>query len=286
MGLKSLVLIVAIAVFIIFAIQNGGAIALAFFGFNSPALPLWIWILVALLAGIISSLFINLLSSHPVGNNSKNQSFNPPYPPPPQPSRKKEKYQPLEESNPIPETPTAKLNYRWEEDEVFEDLPDNPVNAVEEIATTNPENEAGISAEDIVEDIKEEKRELEEIIEEEIELKEENLEDNQEIEQEEEKEEQLPISSEEKQPSVTENDSSPILKQREASPYSYQTREKTQIRPKTVKKAQEQAKIPPSPPKRLYKGVYDAPYRVIAPSQNDVNNDDNDFYDDEEDWDF
>lgn len=286
MGFKGLLFIITIASFTIFAIQNRGAIALTFFGFNSVALPLWIWILLALFAGIISSLIINLLSRNPVSNNQRNQFPEAPYSPPPQPQARKQKSIPVEKSSQKMETPTEKLNYQWEEDEVFEDLPDNLVNFVAEEINPPPDNEFNNLNEPnepiVSEETPEKKREsIEEIPNQNEELEElEELEEKQDIN----------ISQETIQARKTEEieDVSPnFLKTREASPYSYQTREKTQIRSKTAKNPQNEVKPTPSPPQRLYQGVYDAPYRVIAPAQ-DEDNDNQDYYfeEDDEDWDF
>ncbi len=321
MGFKSLLLIVSIAFFAIFAIQNRGAIVLTFFGFNSPALPLFLWVLLALLAGIISSLLINLLTSNPVNNNQRNQSVNAniPYSPPPQSPPRQQKSPPVEKSHQERETATENLNYRWEEDEVFEDLPDNPVNTVAQnnfmtdrmpvsptILEKNLLNETTestqipstpnqeIEDEEIAEIPLTPNQEIEdeEIPDEEIKIKDEEIPDEEikieDIQDIEDKEELTTFAQEIATP---EREDYPpnLLKTREASPYSYQTREKTEIRPKNTKSKAKQNPSPPTP-KRLYQGVYDAPYRVIAPAQ-DYNSDyeldrDDDFEENDEDWDF
>lgn len=287
MGFKSLLLIVFILFFAIFSFQNRGAIALTFFGFNSPTLPLFLWVLLALLAGIISSLLINLFSNNLVENNQRNQSFYPPYSPPPPTQPKKEKYPPLEKSDLPQENIREKLSYRWEEDEIFEDLPDNSPQTIPQTnssvtdktyipakieSTTSPPESSEIS---LTSNQATEKPETREERENQAETKEE---ENSNI--------NVAVQSAE-----TEDDSPFYGFSRQASPYSYQTREKTDIRPKTSKS---RAKQPPvSPPKRVYQGVYDAPYRVIAPAQDDSDyNSDykgdrrDDFIEDEEDWDF
>lgn len=277
MGFKSLLLLVSIAFLAIFAFQNQGAIALTFFGFNSPALPLFLWMLLALLAGIISSLLLNVLSSNQTNYGQRNQSFNPPYSPPP--PRK-------EKSNPAGERIMEGLNYGEEEDEVFEDLPDNSVNKVtktnaitEEIPVSETISEKNSTPETTFTTPSEEKKETPAI----------SLTSNEEREDEEmearENQENLSSFLQEMQPPETEDSSPNLWKTREACPYSYQTREKTDIRPKTAKSVAKQT--PPSPkPKRVYQGIYTAPYRVITPAQDYNGEQNDDFEEDDEDWDF
>ncbi|MTF39287.1 hypothetical protein [Cyanobacterium aponinum] len=288
MGFKSFVLIGSIAFCIIFGLQNRGAIVLTFFGFNSPALPLFVWILMALFAGIISSLMINLLSNNPIPKNKKNQSFNPPYSPPPQPSPQPIKAKPNISLNQNPPIEKEKPQYQWEEDDVFEDLPDTPIINTPLPINKLPENEVAYpktkieSESKTQEHIKETTNKIEE--EEEIKIEEPKPIDSPSTEIETENKTSMSEITK-----LSEEDYPPenLLKPRQASPYSYQSREKTEINPKKTKKNPSQAKESPPQPKRTYKGVYDAPYRVIAPAQtnNTAENYDN-FDDEDDDWDF
>lgn len=267
MGFKSLLLIVVMAFFVIFAIQNGGAIAFTFFGFKSPAFPLWMWILIALLAGIISSLIINFLSTNTIGKNERNQTFEPSYssPPPPPPPERKQKSIPEEKSMEETKTVPEKLEYQWQEDEIFEDLPDTPIHETLEEINTTSENEF-ISQENSVP--------------EEIESKPEKTISHQKSED----KENVIITQEEIKTPNNDDFPPPLLKPREASPYSYQSGEKTQIRPTRVNPPPKEKKEKSNPtPKRLYQGIYDAPYRIIAPAQD---NQDEEFFEDDEDWEF
>ncbi|MBF2057870.1 MAG: hypothetical protein IGQ45_11795 [Cyanobacterium sp. T60_A2020_053] len=71
---------------------------------------------------------------------------------------------------------------------------------------------------------------------------------------------------------------SPVsVKPRQAAPYSYQPKERTEIVPKSAKVRTNQAT------NRSPDDIYDVSYRVITPSKNSPNDD---YYDEEEDWDF
>ncbi len=80
MGFKSLPLLIFLICIVLFSLQNLQSVSLVFFGFSSLSLPLSIWIVLSLLAGILSSLFIQLLTK---SSNSKNNNYyNPPNPNP------------------------------------------------------------------------------------------------------------------------------------------------------------------------------------------------------------
>lgn len=287
MGFKSFVLIGSIAFFIIFALQNRGAIALTFFGFNSPALPLFVWILIALFAGMISSLLINLLSNNPIPKTRKNQSLNSPYSPPPQPSPQPIKAKPTISPNQNPPTEMKKPQYQWEEDDVFEDLPDTPIIDTSLPINNPPKNELTYPDTQIQQEFELQENIETDInkIEEEIKSEEQKPIDNSPIEAEAESKTSIPEIN---KPSEEDYPPENLLKPRQASPYSYQSREKTEINPKKIKKtpSQSEEKSPPQA-KRTYKGVYDAPYRVIAPAQtNNTPENYDDFDDFDDDWDF
>lgn len=65
MGLQGLVLFVLLCAVVLFVGQNLTPLALFFFGFNSPSLPLSVWVILSFAAGFISSWLIGLLSYNP-----------------------------------------------------------------------------------------------------------------------------------------------------------------------------------------------------------------------------
>jgi hypothetical protein len=89
-----------------------------------------------------------------------------------------------------------------------------------------------------------------------------------------------------KKSSVEDIPSPAWLKSREASLYSYQPKEKTEIKT-TPDKVKSEPNIPKNSfPAKNADGIYDASYRVISPSQDQVNQDEVYWDDEDEDWDF
>ncbi|MGI0482959.1 hypothetical protein ACN4EE_19515 [Geminocystis sp. CENA526] len=304
MGFKIILLISIVLITALFTLQNAQPITLVIFGYNSLSLPLSLWVIVAVLAGILSSLIIQILSSSSPQRKSDYSDNQKPYNPPPKP--KSSFKQPSEDK--VFSPPSAGVNppkYNKPVEEIDEDFDfDFDEDSTPQIPLNNqyhdnfaeyeqPENYPEEAKDNI--ELKEEilplekPSEVEPIILDKNTYSEEkiaeNLEEN--IQQKE------PIN-----PVINEQDNVPsetFLKAREASLYSYKPREKTEIKPKSPK-----IKTPSSPPKNRsiepskssdnrYRegGVYDAPYRVISPAYDDTSPvQDDEFFDDDEDWDF
>lgn len=271
MGFSTVILGIMLLIAGLFFVQNLQPVALIFFGFNSVTLPLSLWSLIALLSGVIMSLLVNLL----LGSNSPSP---PQYPdnPPPSPSRnpRRSTKESVKSPNEYPETleeesikqyppkvnqPSTiieddEFDFLEEDDDIFpnktpdRDSPPPPINTQEkeENSQSPPENPLK----------KDESFEVSSSSPLEVEKPQEN---------------KPLITPPPQEDSMT---SETVSKTRDASPYSYLSGEKTQIRP-----------VSPPPRKKpvvTNKGeVYDVPYRVINASEEPDN-----IYDDEEDWDF
>ncbi|BAQ66273.1 hypothetical protein GM3709_3038 [Geminocystis sp. NIES-3709] len=255
------------------------------------------WIILAVLAGIFSSFIIQLLSYSAPQNRDNSSAKKPSYNPPssPQPSFKntpKNKVfsQPLPVENNTqyksqPEEIDPDFDFDFEEDFIPETSliyqKDN-INIKQKKEQINLNFEDNVPVENISQDeviITEKNQEVLENI---------NFSISETLEEEsskiEEKEEDMIYSPVEDIPSET------FLKIREASLYSYQPGEKTEITPKRLNPTPPKTRSSNSPKSldnKERKQVYDAPYRVISPaSDNILPKDDEEFFDDDEDWDF
>ncbi len=257
MGFKGFILLVLLLIFSILTLQNLQPMSLVFFGSKPITLPLSIWILLFTGAGIFSSLVIYLLSggsSTPkkVPNQSQFPDKNyPPYPPS-QPSSntpKNRQPKPSEKRQSVPYSYQPEPEPELEQDQrIYQDEIDELDN-------------------EVVETIQVEK----------IEPKDAPILDDREPEI------QDTINREKEENQVQEDDDfneDAFTKPRPASLYSYSSRERTEIKPKSTPKT-----------RRNYpqQDVYDADYRVILPpsrGKNQPNQDDDSYYDGDEDWDF
>ncbi|BAQ60677.1 hypothetical protein GM3708_1083 [Geminocystis sp. NIES-3708] len=249
----------------LFFVQNLESISLVFLGFNSLSLPLSFWIILALFAGILSSLIIQVLSNNSTETIKSNQSFSsnntpPSYNSPSVQSSFKNKSQPEKKvfsSPPIYQKSIVSNNISDDIDSDFEEIPENideyNQNLEENITINNIDINPPLEKESIANDDKESEKELTSSPSEDIAL-------------------------------------DRILKPREASIYSYQSREKTDIKP-PLSTSQPNRQKPSLPNKRVNNyqgGIYDAPYRVITPAYNDEKEEkiNSNFDDEDEDWDF
>lgn len=275
MGFKSFLLLIIIVFLAIFSIQNLQSISLVFFGFKSLTLPLSFWIILSLLAGIISSLFVQFLSTKPRQKTNYNQSFSPPPPPsnyPPSPAVQ-EKITPPRNNQRY--TSSAQVTNQQYSEYDFDFLAE-PQTSIDrdrqrEYNIQEPSREKPATK------FSPEEQDRSFISDEQI-----NGEET----------ENTPKKS-----SVEESAKSPVaeapseawLKAREASLYSYQPREKTEIKiPKRIEKTETNQRSNDSSYSRRADGIYDAPYRVIPPSSEPMYEDNDDIYydDEDDDWDF
>ncbi|MBE9222484.1 hypothetical protein IQ215_07210 [Cyanobacterium stanieri LEGE 03274] len=244
MNFKSLTLITFFLLLILLLVQNSQAIPIIILGNTAINIPLSIVIFSGFLGGIISTLIIKFLVNLsspkiPKSNNYKSNYPNQPSPPEPQ-----------EYSRTIEEKYHPNYQPKYQDDPIYPDELD-----IEN--KPSPNN---------------------------IETIENNHNNTPELEE---------INQEKNQPSIEEKKETPIdtssplensetatqtnQKTRQAAPYSYQPRERTEIVPKT-------AKIPPRQPSRtVSEDIYEATYRVITPPYQE----EEDFDEfNEEDWDI
>ncbi|WP_017295196.1 LapA family protein [Geminocystis herdmanii] len=319
MGFKIILLISIVLIIALFTVQNAQNITLVFLGFNSLNLPLSLWMILAVLAGIVSSFMIQLLSSSSSNKNSNYSNYSPSESdnnPPPRKPKSSFKQQPDNQvySPPLPVENNLKYNNPNEElDADFdfdfeEDLtPKKPLTDNQENNNNFQQSQDSFDSDfDFEEDFSSENPPFEENLplENVPEVKSIINEINQEVAP-----EINPIIPEESpqieiKKVINPNDNIPsetFLKPREASLYSYKPGEKTEIssKPTNIKTsqkndpkssiAQRHFVIEPSKPSenRYSGGVYDAPYRVISPGYDDTSPLENDeFFEDDEDWDF
>jgi uncharacterized integral membrane protein len=278
MGFKTLTFLIVIIIMSLFFIQNVDSISLVFLGFKSPIFPLSLWIICALFAGIFSSLMIQVLSNNPTiiktksnqsfSNNNNNLSDNPPpspkYNPPlaqipfvdkPQTEKKSFSPTPIYNKNSVPDN----VIDDFDKDFDFDDMPEN-INQDNQLL--EEKNQPNLTTNNI--DINP-PLEIENIPSPEIIL-----------------EKELTPSSSEDIPLEK------ISKPREASIYSYQSKEKTDIKPQlsTPKSNQQKKSLPNNRDNNNQGGVYDAPYRVISPANDSQEDIYNNLEDDDEDWDI
>lgn len=307
MGLRGLFLFFIAIIAIIFSLQNSQLIYLIFFGFKSLSLPLYLWIIIFILGGIISSLIIQLLSNSSASDKpsdikqpSPSSYQNPPASFPHQyPNNQKKKVATSAVSQPSPE---ERQEAYYHQVNIESSTPENMVDEIEHISYTITEDELYTNEKQEEDDSdiffdEENKQESETIIKNDTEESETVI--DEEIQEsatiiEEDKEEIVTkkwvVSSEDDIPSES------FLKTREASLYSFKPREKTEIIPKSSSSSkssnasQKRISSSSSSSQNINRGgVYDATYRVISPPRDDrKDNDDYDgeFFDDDDDWDF
>ena len=277
MGFKSLVLLIAFAFIAIFSLQNLQSISLVFFSLNSLTLPLSIWIVLSLLAGIISSLVIQFLSNNFVRKNNYSQSYTPQsptdYPPSPSVTETLPRQEKRQTFSSPPVASSSINNMPSEEDlNVFDDRKIKYTKQKQQTTTnffddepplTSPSknmNDSSFPQPDT--------QKVSKVVEQDTTTSDTN------------------VSFPTPQKSPVQDIPSPAwLKSREASVYSYQPKEKTHIKTTPDKFKSEPNQPKKSPPAKKADGIYDASYRVISPSQDQVNQNDNEDWDDE-DWDF
>lgn len=280
MGFKTLMFLIVIIIMSLFFVQNLESISLVFLGFNSLSLPLSFWIILALFSGILSSLIIQVLSSNSMPKTKPNQSFspnknipdnppnspiyNPIYNPPSvkssfadKPIAEKQTFsaQPIYAKNSLQNNPPDELDKEFD----FDDIPENTYENNQLLDKNNQPNFT-INNIDINPPLETESIPSIEITSE-TEFTPSSLED-------------IPLEK--------------ILKPREASIYSYQSREKTDIKPKlsTPKLSKQKQSLPNNRDNKFKGGIYDAPYRVISPADDNNQQDIDNNFDDDEDWDF
>ncbi|MBL1210553.1 hypothetical protein [Geminocystis sp. GBBB08] len=266
MGFKTLIFFIIVIIIILLFIQNLQPISLVFLGFNSLSLPLSLWLLFALFMGMLSSLIIQILSNNLIPKTKSNQSFssnnisNNPPPSPPSFTAK-----PITEKKAVYQPPMSNENIKknnqfneFDNDLDFDDIPENiekDNQILEEKKQVNYSNNIDLNT----------PLEKELITTPDIIL---------------EKELNTPVS--EDIPLET------FLKPREASIYSYQSGEKTEIKPKssTFKPNQKKQSSPKNPNQNYQERVYDAPYRIIAPASENKDKEIYNDFDEDDDWDF
>lgn len=320
MGFKIILLISIVLITGLFTVQNAQNITLVFLGFNSLNLPLSLWMILAVLAGILSSFIIQLLSSSSSQKNSNYysppESDNNPPPPPSQKQKSSFKKQPDNQvfSQPLPvennlkyHNPDEELDSDFDFDFEEDSTPEKPLTYNQENRNNFEQSPDFLDADfDFQEDLPSENIPFQEDLplESVPEVKPIVNEQNQEIPTkitppipEKLPEESVPLETKE---IINSNDdnipSETFLKAREASLYSYKPGEKTEITPKStkIKTSQKNDEISSierskSSENRYSGGVYDAPYRVISPSDDydeQLSSEDDEFFDEDEDWDF
>jgi len=281
MGFRIIFFLLFFSITGVLIIQNSQNITLIFLGSISFTFPLSLWLVIAFFAGIVSSFLIQILTYSPSNKStysSNNNYSNSPPSPPQSPSSIKNK--PVEQD--FQEKPEYKsfnqekdINEDFDFDFEEELKPDNETIYNPEV----PENKEKITINEpeispSLQEINKEKTE-------------ETLQENTSSFSEEELITEIPP---EKVNPVDNTPSATFTKPREASLYSYQPREKTEIIPKSIKQKSANSTTTENTPrsnsnKREIEKVYDVPYRVISPSYDDVSIEE-EFFDEEEDWDF
>lgn len=270
MGIKGFIIILLLVLTVIFSFQNLQNITLVFFAANPISLPLSLAILLFVFAGLISSLVIYFLSNVSVNKSPDIREKNKRSPISPPPTS--------EEYN-LPKKERIKQEYVNQEDEEFQEK-------IEQNRYINQKEKEIINQEDILDNNF--SKHQENLTRKNINYQEPKIKEEegilQPIQSDKEREiENIPDSDlGEKN---DENFISPeelMTKPRQAAPYTYQPKEKTEIFPdndtskrkKVVKKRQ-----------GTEENIYNAPYRVITPANEEDsrryqpdNNDD--------DWDF
>lgn len=275
MGIKGIIVAFFLIITVIFSFQNMQNITLVFFGINTISLPLSFAVLIFVFLGLISSFFIQFLgylSNSKSSNDSASKGQYSPPPPPSPPTLNNSQYSRSREkiSTKKAKIPQIEIN----EEPFYQDLE-------EEIKPIFTENKTVIQSENLATD--QENYDISFIPEEELKI--ENLEIKKDTNN-------KPFNIEEKEVTNIEENlnysaeikEELVRKPRLASPYSYKTREKTEIIPRNYQDNPPKRK-PPLPDKN--NDIYTASYRIITPASDEYPNDylsDDD--NDDDDWDF
>jgi hypothetical protein len=273
MGFKGFIGLLFLLIFSLLSLQNLQLVSLVFFGSNPITFPLSIWILGFTGAGIFSGLIICLLN----GSFTSNQA----------PQNKSQSYDNYYPRNP-PNQPISQINLNQETRQSGRDKsqpsndydPDNNYSYTD-YSHNREEKKANLSNRSQIQNIQgnsEEKEPLDysqpkigtnEILrEDKTQIIPENTNQNIDEDQEE-----------------SEINLAKILKPRQASLYSYQSRERTDIKSKSRSRSKSEAPSKPQPQSPT--DIYDANYRVILPPSSSNNQrQDEDNPEMEEDWDF
>ena len=243
MGVKGFIWLVLLVIVTLFIVQNLQAVSLVFFGSKSVTFPLSIWMLLFTISGIIVSLIIQSLTNISYSNYAGN--FKKP----------KKSYSGSPNRNKSREI-KQQFNQKSEEVEQFKMVNPTYTEPYDDLEFLNEKNERENGEDRKIQESAEDNFQEEKI---ERDIQETNADRIKYREN----EEDMEVDSELKN------------KPRSPSLYSYQPKEKTQIRPTPKPKF-------PSPSTNQ---IYDANYRVIIPAPPN-NNDRRNQKDNEEEWDF
>lgn len=123
--LNPLIIIILLVCLVLFVLQNQQSIPLVFFGTKTTSLPVGLWVLSFAGAGLLTSLFIQLLSQPGQKTPTSRQEFNPP---PTSRRTMREDFQEQEEQPPsykqIPQTPLYNVSENtqdWENEQDSEE---------------------------------------------------------------------------------------------------------------------------------------------------------------------
>ncbi len=283
MGIKGIILACFLIIIVIFSYQNLQGVTLIFFGFYNITLPLSFAILTFVFLGLISSFLIKFLgyfSKSKSSNKRDKEQYNPP-PPPSKPSINNSEYSYTRENELTEENfkekikpSQAKINQEQTyQEQIYQDLEE------EEISPIINQNKTVIQSESFVNNqqnydtpsIAKDREEIDIV----------NIED---------KPNNNPVDVEEKDFNNIEQNfnyseetsEELVIKTRLASPYSYKTREKTEIIPSNYQKKYSKKK----PVLSNDDNVYTASYRVITPANDEYPTDYLSDDDRDDDWDF
>jgi len=250
MKFKNLILVLLILILGLLVAQNSAPVSIVIFGTINLNVPLSLAILFALFGGLLSSIFIQIVIRMSMPKPQDYSNYNKPVSEPPPP------YEPQESVRNTPKTYQDNYQpvYQSEYSQKYEPTPE----------ITVEKNNFNVEKESLQNNFEKETNKIENNYPpEEI--------DN--IETSNINPEKQAISEPELEVNINPNP-------RQAAPYSYQPKERTEIVPKTTK-------LPPkqSTPKNRTGDVYDATYRVITPAY-DENDDNYNFDEDDDDWDF
>ncbi len=268
MGIKGFILILLLVLIVVFSLQNLQNITLFFFGIKTISLPLSLAILLFIFAGLISSLIIQFLSKFSANKSNSNRFDNKRSPTSPPPTSE-EYYSPRKEPSRenYPDNRETSTNREFNQKSAIK---------TEEKAPIEPEFKVNKSANYLEKFPQDNNNYQEQIIREEEDISEAIKPDKEVI---------IDNVADSNLTKNNENFISPeegITKPRQAAPYSYQPKEKTEIFPENyeIKRKKSGKKRP-----EVENGIYNAPYRVITPA----NEGDSSRYqpeDDDDDWDF
>lgn len=301
MGVKNLFLLIILGLIALLLLQNFQQISIVFFGINFLNLPFSITLLLAFCAGLISSVIIQLIiklsipkypqfytsPKPPINNNPPSTNPQPSYQYKEPPIYEDDITEYNQEENQFLDKKDND-NLVINDDDFYEEVTQKSTKVKDNLNIKTPEKEEHIKDKQVAK-----KRD-------EINQRPSPQPKSSQYETEKSSSPQ-PLPSEEKidkipspidkeistetpsdreslpQKPLTEAPSPVSVKPRQAAPYSYQPKERTEIVPKSAKVRNNQAQ------NRSPDDIYDVSYRVITPSKNEPNNDD---YEEEEDWYF